>query len=145
MADCRRIHRFDLLTKVAVNLYGRTTSVPTKMFTDTMPDEELLNQLKAKYERSRPGDCPTCGAHVVVEPHAGGYPLPWVCPVGKKALDEAKAVGAAPDVIQELEHHVFKSRWEDYRRIGDRRVMELISRYESLKNASTNTSPTQGG
>ena len=105
------------------------------MFTDEMSDEELLAQLKAKYVRTRPGDCPTCGSHVVVEPHAGGYPLPWVCPVGKKALDEAIERGAEPAVIEELQEHVAKSRWEDFRRVGDRRVMELIARYEALKQA----------
>lgn len=115
------------------------------MFTDTMPDEELLKQLKTKYLRPQPGNCPTCGAAVVVELHAGGYPLPWVCPVGKMALDEAKASGADAQTLQELEDHVFSSRWEDYRRIGDRRVMELISRYEALKAASSATSTNQGG
>lgn len=105
------------------------------MFTDEMSDDELLVQLKAKYVRTRPGDCPTCGAHVVVEPHAGGYPLPWVCPVGKKALDEAIERGAEPAVIEGLQEHVAKSRWEDFRRVGDRRVMELIARYEALKQA----------
>ena len=105
------------------------------MFSEEMSDTELLAQLKAKYERTRPGDCPVCGTHVVVEPHAGGYPLPWVCPTGKKALAKAVEEGASAEVIAELEAHVKASRWEDFRRVGDRRVMELIARYEALKQA----------
>lgn len=97
-----------------------------------LPDADLLTQLKAKYERSSPGHCPTCGVLVAVEPHAGGYPLPWVCPAGARALTQAVAAGAAPEDIEGLQEHVAKSRWEDYRRIGDQRVMDLISRYEAL-------------
>lgn len=103
------------------------------MFSPEMSDDELLVQLKAKYERVRPGDCPTCGAHVVVGQHTGGYPLPWVCPVGQQALDLAIEANAPADVLADLKVHVHKSRWEDYRRGGDRRVMELIARYEALK------------
>ncbi len=112
-------------------------------FSEDMSDDELLGQLKAKYERLPPGPCTTCGAQVVVEPHAGGYPLPWVCPVGKKALAEAEAAGADGALIEELQAHVAKSRWEDFRRVGDRRVMELILRYEALMAAHQHP-PTNG-
>lgn len=115
------------------------------MFSHAMPDSELLAQLKAKYQRPSPGACPTCGAHVAVEPHAGGYPLPWVCPVAKKTLAEAQAAGAAPEAIIELEAHVANSRWEDFRQVGDRRVIELIARYEVLKGLSTTAPTNQGG
>lgn len=105
------------------------------MFSEEMSDTELLAQLKAKYERTRPSDCPVCGSYVVVEPHGGGYPLPWVCPAGKKALAKAIEEGASAEAIADLEAHVKASRWEDFRRVGDRRVMELIARYEALKQA----------
>lgn len=107
------------------------------MFSDEMPDDELLTQLKTKYERTRPGDCPVCGAHVVIEPHGGGYPLPWVCPVAKRGLDAAHEEGASQQRIDVLQAHVAQSRWEDFRQVGDRRVMELIRRYEALKQEYT--------
>ncbi len=103
------------------------------MFAATTTDDELLAQLKAKYERTPPGDCPVCAARVAVEPHAGGYPLPWVCPDAKKALDAAVAAGAPLEALAPLHEHVRLSRWEDFRQVGDQRVMQLISRFEALK------------
>lgn len=140
---------FSMISRAGASMQAYTDEhhhLHPHMLSEAMTDTDLLAQLKAKYERTPPGECPVCGAQVAVEPHAGGYPLPWICPVGKKALEEAKAASASPETIQELEDHVRHSRWEDFRRVGDRRVMELISRYEALKGASsTDTSTNQSG
>lgn len=98
----------------------------------TLSDEELLAKLRAKYDRTTPGHCPTCGAAVTVEDHAGGYPLPWSCPAGLLAWQEAQGQETSEAQRQAALAHWQSSRWEDYRRVGDRRVMELIERYERL-------------
>lgn len=103
------------------------------MYVTDLPDDTLLEQLRAKYERTAPGHCPQCGTVVEVEPHEGGYPLPWACPVAREELDAARARGASQEELQPLLAHWESSRWEDFRRLGDRRVMELIRRYLLLK------------
>lgn len=106
------------------------------MSSSTLSDEELLARLRAKYTRAVPGCCPTCGQAVTVEEHPGGYPLPWSCPEGLQAWKAAQAPGVDEAQRQAALAHWQTSRWEDYRRVGDRRVMELIERYERLRRAS---------
>lgn len=103
------------------------------MFSLKLTDAELISQLKAKYERTPPGHCEVCGTTVAVEPHEGGYPLPWSCPAAREELAAAQAAGAAPEVIEALQAHIKTSRWEDFRQGGDKRVMELIARFEAQK------------
>lgn len=108
------------------------------MSSSALSDEELLTRLRAKYTRAVPGNCPTCGLPVTVEDHPGGYPLPWSCPVGLAAWQAAQAPGASDAQRQAAREHWESSRWEDYRRVGDRRVMELIERYERLRQVVNN-------
>ncbi len=103
------------------------------MYANPISDDELLAKLRAKYDRTVPGHCPHCGTAVTVDEHKGGYPLPWSCPVGLKALQDARAQGADEPTLEAAQAHWQASRWEDYRRVGDRRVMELIERYEQLR------------
>lgn len=109
-----------------------------------LSDEELLAKLRAKYDRSIPGHCPTCGTAVTVEDHPGGYPLPWSCPVAQEALRATQAPEVSQAQKQEALTHWQASRWEDYRRVGDRRVMELIERYERLLDAARQNQPSPG-
>jgi hypothetical protein len=104
------------------------------MATDILTDDELLAKLRAKYERTVPGNCPHCGTPVVVEDHPGGYPLPWACPRAIEELKAARDAGVSDEALAPILEHWQVSRWEDYRRQGDRRVMELIARYEALKS-----------
>lgn len=103
------------------------------MYANHLSDDELLTKLRAKYERTVPGQCPHCGTAVTVEEHEGGYPLPWSCPVGLQALKQAREQGSDAATLEAAEAHWQASRWEDFRRVGDRRVMELIERYEQLR------------
>lgn len=107
------------------------------MTSSALTDDELLAKLRAKYTRTVPGNCPTCGAPVAVENHQGGYPLPWSCPAGLQAWQAAQAAETDEATRQAAQAHWQASRWEDYRRVGDRRVMELIERYEQLRRSTT--------
>lgn len=111
------------------------------MTSSALTDDELLAKLRAKYTRTIPGNCPTCGTPVTVEDHPGGYPLPWSCPVGLQAWQAAQGAETDEATRQAAQAHWQSSRWEDYRRVGDRRVMELIERYEQLRGSQAQPCP----
>lgn len=102
------------------------------MAQDNLSDDELLSKLRAKYERpSPPEPCPTCGGGLRVEAASNGFPLRWMCAAAETELLAIQASDA--EVPADLLAHLETSTWEDFRPVGDARVVELIARYERLK------------
>ena len=80
-------------------------------------DNELLEVLTSRYEKTVVPACRVCGAPLEVSACGGGEPTRYACSTQssmKGGIDWT---------------HYENSQWEDRRKGGDRDVMELIRRY----------------
>ena len=87
-------------------------------------DDSLVGKLVAKYERTAPGVCSVCHGRLQIDHKGGGLPLTWVCEAAKAESESMIKDGSEPE-----SEHLDESRWLDYRKVGDARVMELARRY----------------
>ena len=96
-------------------------------------DADLVAELRKSYEPSTIPPCRVCGGKLTMASVGGGTPTAYACsdprtPEGKMDWN-----------------HYSQSRWEDYRRGGDDRVLELLRRFETARAAGGDAARWQWG
>jgi hypothetical protein len=100
-----------------------------------LSDEDLLAVLAEDYRRDEPPPCRVCGGKLGIASAGGGSATVWSC--GGMEDDPQKPgrlrwqEGRKP-----ADDHYAESRWTQYRP-GDRHVLELIERYQKVRDAAS--------
>ncbi|OUM00063.1 hypothetical protein [Variovorax sp. JS1663] len=96
---------------------------------DSVVDEQLLEELTRRYEPPVVPACRTCGAPLEVVACGGGSPTRYACSTQTNTL--------LPVDWQ----HYEASRGEDRRQGGDQAVMQLIAAYRALQTPASPIMP----
>jgi len=110
------------------------STIPDMLFTrpiDQLTHDELIEVVRETYKVRQPPPCRVCGRNLSLQ---DSRDMVWACD-GYEDSDDENGVLKYQEGRSFADSHYASSR-TCFRSLGDSRVMELIRRFEELRNGS---------